>query len=79
MYKLDPRLLPHKNFKPIFEGFGVVVFIASYIIYGKRRKRIISEYGKLKNQKFYVWLGAIFSIVTVSLPVWLWFLLRAIM
>lgn len=79
MYKLDPRLVPHKNIKLGLEGVAVVVWIVSYIVYGKRGKRIISEYGKSKNQKFYVWLGAIFSIVTVSLPVLMWFLLRAIM
>ncbi|HEY1717944.1 MAG TPA: hypothetical protein VGH42_06570 [Verrucomicrobiae bacterium] len=79
VYKLDPRLLPHKSLKPIVEGIGVVVFIASYFIYGKRGKRIIKEYGKSKNQKYYVWLGAIFLIVGLSLPVLMWFLLRAIM
>jgi hypothetical protein len=79
LYKLDPRILPHKNLKLGLEGVAVVAFIVSYIIYGKRGRRIISEYEKSKNQKFYVWLGAIFSIVTVSLPVSMWFLLRAIM
>jgi hypothetical protein len=81
IYKWDSSILPHKGIKPYLVGIGVVVFIVSHIIYHKkgRGQRIISEYGKSKNQKFYVWLGAIFSIVTISLPIWMWLLWRAIM
>lgn len=80
-YKLDPKLFPPKNFKAGFEGLGAAVFILSYIFYVRtgRGQRIISEYEKSKNQRIYVWLGAIFSLITVSLPISMWFLLRAIM
>jgi hypothetical protein len=79
MSQIDRNMLPTKGFKQIFLGLAAVTFIASSVIYGKRRKRVLSEYGRLKNQKIYVWLGAIFSIVTISLPIWVWFLLRAIL
>jgi hypothetical protein len=80
MNKLYPKILPHKNIKVGLQGVAVVVWIISYFIYGKGRgKQVILEYGKSKNQNFYVWLGAIFSIVTVSFPLLMWFVLRAIM
>jgi hypothetical protein len=72
-FKYFPRLLPPKDFKPIFVGLIVAVLIMSYIVFVKqgRGNRIISEYEKSKSQKFYFWLGAIFSIASVSSPVWL--------
>jgi hypothetical protein len=78
-FKLAPNLLPPRNFKPVFLAGAVLIFIASFFIFGKRRKHILAEYGKSKNQRFYIWLGGIFSAVGVSLPVLMWFLLRAIL
>lgn len=78
-FKWYPKLLPPKNGKPVFEGLVVAVWVISFVFYGKRGPRIILEYGKSKNQKFYIWLGGIFLTVTISFPVLMWFLLRAIM
>lgn len=81
MHKLGPKLLPPKNFKPIFEAGAVIILIISYIIYVKkgRGERVISKHEKSKNQFSYICLGAAFSIFTVSLPVLMWFVLRAIL
>jgi hypothetical protein len=73
-------MLPtHNDIKPTLKGISIVVFIVSYVVYGKRGKRIMSEYGKLKNQKLYIWLGAVFSAVTVSLPILMWLIFRAVL
>ena len=81
MSKLDPKLLPPKSFKPGFLGLVVFIWIVSFIIFEIKGhgQRIIPEFEKSKNQIVYLWLGAIFSVVTISLPVLMWFLLRAIM
>jgi hypothetical protein len=77
--KWFPGMLPHKNFKPYFIGLTVSVLIASFFVYVKRGRgqKIISEYEKLGNQRFYFWLGAIFSFATVSCPVWMYLIWRA--
>jgi hypothetical protein len=80
VYKSCPTMLPHKDIKPGLVGALLVALIISYIIYVKkgRGKQIISEYEQSKNQKLYLWLGAIFSVVTVSCPVWMGFLWVAV-
>jgi hypothetical protein len=79
-YKWYPSILPPKNFRPTFIALVIAVLAASYMVYGGgkgRGERIISAYEKSKSQNFYVWLGAIFSIVSVSSPVWIYFVWRA--
>ena len=66
---------PPRSFKPVFLGILVFLFVLSSFVFGARRKATLSEYGKLTNQRLYIWLGAIFSAVTVSWPVWTWFML----
>ena len=72
--------LPSKTAKPYLVGLMVVLISVSYVIYEKqgRGDRIISEYEKAKNQKRYLWLGAVFTFGTFFCPMWLFLLLRAI-
>jgi len=74
-------LLPRQDLKPTLAGFLIASFIISYVYYGKssRGKQVILEHEKLKNQVFYIRLGAAFSICTISLPILTWFALFAIM
>ncbi len=79
--KWCPRLLPPKGFKQEFQGLVIGVLIVSYIFFVKRGRgqRIISEYEQLKDQKRYIWFGAIFSAVAVSSPVWIYLVWRAVL
>jgi hypothetical protein len=79
--KWSPSILPTKSFKPEFVALGIGVLIVSYIIYVKRGRgqRIISKYEQLKDQKRYIWFGAIFTAVAVSSPVWLYLVWRAVL
>lgn len=77
--RLDPSLLPPRGFKTDFLAGAVVMMVISFFVFGKRRKMILAKYSKLKNQRFYIWLGAIYSAVGVSLPVLMWFVFRAVM
>ena len=73
-YKFDSLWFPPRSFKPVYLVILAFIFVVSFFVFGGRRKHILSEYGKLKNQRIYIWLGAIFSAVTISLPL-LWVLL----
>jgi hypothetical protein len=81
MSKWCPRMLPHKNIKSGGQCVLAAVLILTYFIYVKKGvgNRIISEYENLKNQKPYVWLGAVFSLLTLSSPVLMGLLWRVIL
>jgi len=59
--KWCPSILPPRGFKPEFLALCIGVLVVSYIIYVKRGRgqQIISEYEQSKDQRRYIWFGAI--------------------
>ncbi len=77
--RLAPSQFPPSGFRRDFLVGAVIVMVISFFVFGKRRKMILAKYGKLKNQRFYIWLGAIYSAAGLSLPLVMWFVFRAVM
>jgi hypothetical protein len=77
-HKFAPHLLPPKGFKSDFLCGAVILMIISFFVFRKRRKIILAKYGNATNQRFYIWLGAIFTTTGFLLPIFMWFLFRAL-
>jgi hypothetical protein len=81
VFKFHWTIVPHRGIKPWVEGLMIVIWIIAHIIYVKkgRGQRVIADLEKSKSQNFYIFLGATFSVITLLLPVLIFFLWRAIL
>ena len=83
LYKWFPQIAgQHSRADGWNMGLTIIVMIVSFRVYGGfggRGDRIIKEYAKSKNQKAWLWLGGIYSVLTVSCPVLMWLGWRAIL
>jgi hypothetical protein len=80
-YKFRPTMLRHVLNRSYFEGILVVLYVVSFIVYVRkgRGQRIISKYEKFSDQRYYTYVGAAFSILTLVLPILTYFLWRLIL